>query len=93
VNTELHIKDGGWQCVDWINLAEDKDIWLAVVKKLWYPQNDGNCLSSLGSLNSPRRTLPCRVLSVWFCLVFSHWLVGWLVGWLVTAAKSLKKKK
>jgi hypothetical protein len=46
VNTVLCLKDTGWQCVDRINLAEDRDMWQAVVKKLWFPQNDGKFLSS-----------------------------------------------
>jgi hypothetical protein len=31
-NIKIYLKEIGWERVDWINLAEDKEKWQAVVK-------------------------------------------------------------
>lgn len=46
----LHIKETGWESMDWINLAQDKDKWQELVN-LQVPQNLGNFLTS-GESNS-----------------------------------------
>jgi hypothetical protein len=38
----MDLKETGWESMDWINLAEDRDKWWAVVKSvmnLWILQN------------------------------------------------------
>jgi len=31
-NVKMYIEDFGWEGVEWINVAQDRDIWRAVVK-------------------------------------------------------------
>ena len=31
-NIKVDLKEGGWRGTEWIDLAQDKDRWLAVVK-------------------------------------------------------------
>jgi hypothetical protein len=36
----VNVKEIGWEGIDWIHLAQDRDRWWAVVnmiKKLWFP--------------------------------------------------------
>jgi hypothetical protein len=50
--------------VDWINLAQDRDRWWALVNKLMklqIPQNAGNFMTSFGTVNFSRRILSYRV--------------------------------
>lgn len=44
----MDIKVGGWEDVDWINVAEDRDKCLALVNavvNIWVTQNVGNLLT------------------------------------------------
>jgi hypothetical protein len=46
--------------MDWIDLAEDRDRWRALVKaviNIWFPQNAGNVLTSSEPVSYSRRTL------------------------------------
>jgi hypothetical protein len=50
--------------VDWIDLAQVRDTWWAVVNivmKLQVPQNAGNFLTGFGTVSFPRRILSYRV--------------------------------
>jgi len=40
----LHIKETGWEGMEWINLAQDKDKWQGIIN-LQVPQNLGNFLT------------------------------------------------
>jgi hypothetical protein len=31
VNIRMDLREKGWDCVDWIHLAQDRDQWLALV--------------------------------------------------------------
>jgi hypothetical protein len=59
--------------MDWIDLAQDRDQWRALVNTvmhLWLPHNFGKCLSSLASGCFLRRAL-CSVEQLvrgcWIC--------------------------
>jgi hypothetical protein len=39
-NVKMDIRDGSWGGMDWIDLAEDRDLWRALmnmVMNLWFP--------------------------------------------------------
>jgi hypothetical protein len=39
-NIKMNLKELGWGCMDWIELAQDRDRWRAVVNavmNLWVP--------------------------------------------------------
>jgi hypothetical protein len=47
-NIKMYLKKIGWQGVDWIHQAQDRDWWLDFVNTvmiLWVPQKLGNVLS------------------------------------------------
>jgi len=60
----LHIKDTGWEGMDWINLAQDKDKRQRLIH-LQVPQNLGNFLTTGGSNSSSGRTLLHATLISW----------------------------
>jgi len=63
------LQETGREGVDWINLAQDTDKWLALVNtgmKLRFPHNAGKCLSSRRTISSSTRTK-------------LHW-VGWMIS-------------
>ena len=46
-NIKMDFKNWDWG-VDWVDVAQEKDKWLAVVKMVtdcWFPQNTGNLLT------------------------------------------------
>jgi hypothetical protein len=48
-NIKMDIRDTGWDGMDWIALAQDRDQWRALVNtvmNLQIPKNDGKFLSS-----------------------------------------------
>jgi hypothetical protein len=56
----MHLGEVGWRGIDWINLAQDRDRWWALVNavmNLRVPYNAGNFLSSLGYVSFSGRTL------------------------------------
>jgi hypothetical protein len=47
-NTGVDLKETGWDCMDWINLAQDKGQWWALVNTVmsfWVPSNVGKFMS------------------------------------------------
>jgi hypothetical protein len=47
-NISMDLREIGWEDVDWIRLAQNKDQWRAFVNavlNLWVPQNEGNFLT------------------------------------------------
>jgi CRISPR/Cas system-associated protein Cas7 (RAMP superfamily) len=52
----MYLHEAGWVDMDWIDLAEDRDRWQAVVKavmSLWVTYNVGNFLTRLVSQEGP----------------------------------------
>jgi hypothetical protein len=48
-NIRMDVREIGWESVDWINLAQDRDQWRAVVNtamNLRVPMKKGNLLTS-----------------------------------------------
>lgn len=48
----LHIKETGWEGMEWINLAQDKDKWQGIIN-LQVPQNLGNFLTWINYSTTP----------------------------------------
>jgi hypothetical protein len=48
-NIKMDLQEVGWGGMDWIDMAEDRHRWralLSAVMNLWVPQNAGNFLTS-----------------------------------------------
>jgi hypothetical protein len=59
-NIKMDLRGVGWGDVDWIDLAQDRDRWRALVYTVMYlrvPKNAGNFLSSSGRFSFSGRTL------------------------------------
>jgi hypothetical protein len=57
-NIKIHHREIGWDGMDWIDLAEDKDHWRALVNtvmNIFVPKNTGKLLSSCRIGGSSRR--------------------------------------
>jgi hypothetical protein len=60
VNIRMDLREVGCGCVDWMELAQDRDRWRAFVSavmNLRIPQNAGNFLTSCRPVSFSRRTL------------------------------------
>jgi hypothetical protein len=56
----MDLEEVGWGGTDWIDLAQDRDRWQALVNavmNLWFPKNAGNFLTSSGPVSFSKRTL------------------------------------
>jgi len=59
-NIKMDLQDLGCGDIDWIKLAQDRDMWWALVNavmNLQVPQNTGNFLTSYKVVSFSRRTL------------------------------------
>jgi hypothetical protein len=59
-NIKMDLEEAGWVGIDWIDLAENRDRWWALVNTMMsirVLQNMGNFLSSLGCISFSGRTL------------------------------------
>jgi hypothetical protein len=68
-NNKMDLKEMGWGSMDWIDLAEDRDRWRALVTSLRVPQNVGKFLTSRGPLSFSGRIL-LRGVSVSYVLAY-----------------------
>jgi len=60
VNIKLDLKEVGCRGVDWIELAQDRDMWwvlVNVVMNVQVPENAGNFLTSLKPVSFSNRAL------------------------------------
>jgi hypothetical protein len=56
-NIIMDLREIGWGAMDWIHLAQDRDHWRAIVKKvmnLWIPLNIGKFLSGWATVGFSR---------------------------------------
>jgi hypothetical protein len=57
-NIKIDVRETGWSRIDWIDVAQDRDRWRAVVytvTNLRVPQNVGKCLGSCTTGGFSRR--------------------------------------
>jgi hypothetical protein len=57
-NIKMDLSKIGWDSMDWIDLAQNRDQWralLSMVMNLWVPQNAGKFLSSCTIVSFSRR--------------------------------------
>jgi hypothetical protein len=81
-SVRMGLRDVGWECVDWIHLALDRDQWRAVVitvMNLRVPQKVGNFLTSWVTVGFWRSTLlygvtPSLYQGMFMCI--NHWFSG-----------------
>jgi hypothetical protein len=59
-NIRMDLREIGWEIVDWMHLAQDRDHWLALVNTVMNFQ--GNFLTSLVTVSFSRRTLLHEVI-------------------------------
>jgi hypothetical protein len=51
----MKLQEVGWMCLEWINLAQNRDGWsvlVNVVIKLWVPYTAGNFLTGWKTVSS-----------------------------------------
>ena len=59
-NSKMYLREVGWRCMDWINLAQDRDSWRALEKVVMdhrVSRSAGNFLPSWEPVGFSRRTL------------------------------------
>jgi hypothetical protein len=57
-NIKMDLRDIGWCGMDWIDLAQNRDQWRAIVStvmNLWVPYNVGEFLSGCATCSFSRR--------------------------------------
>jgi hypothetical protein len=67
-NIRMDLREIGWECVDWIHLAQDKDLWRTLVNtvmNLRVPYKAGSFWTSLVAVSFSRRTLLHEVSYCW----------------------------
>jgi hypothetical protein len=59
-NVRVDLREIGWECMDWMHLAQDRDHWLPLVNtvmKSRFPADAVNILTSWATISFSRRTL------------------------------------
>ena len=62
----MHVLEVGWRSMNWMDLAQDRNKWQALVRavmKIRVPQNPGNFLISYGAVIFSERNLLHGVVS------------------------------
>jgi hypothetical protein len=58
-NIRMDLREIGWRGVDWIQVAQNRDQWQALMDtelNLWFPLKSGNFLTSYMTISFSRRT-------------------------------------
>ena len=74
-NIKMDLQEVGYKGMDWIELAQDRDRWWALVSavmNLRHPWNAGNFLTSWKTVSFSRRTLLHGVSQLVSCTWYSH---------------------
>jgi hypothetical protein len=80
----MSLKGIGWECLDWIHLAQNRVQCQAVVNvvlNICMPWNSENFLTSWGTVSSQEGLWSIEIVPLFVCLIFRSltFLPGWIV--------------